>query len=412
MKKIIYFFVGIIIIFNISGCSGKIEPYKVNLNSKYKKIDEEDKEKILKLRVFTLYPQKYNNGDIYIKNTCILSKKSYSKGICYRLVYNNLINYTNTRNNFFPEDYIEFVNSFPKKYHLKENLEKELDGFLIYKDKCEHLKKQTQSKITAKIQKTINQINKSKQKLYPNIKDPNNILTKNEINNISYTKEIKNRIKLYHNYFNKYLQNDCIINYVNYIDFNKYRLNINNIYKDIYIKLRLNEKEKRFKFKYNINPYICSKECKNPIIEIKKIYFNYLPNKFIIKDKNLLINIQTKNIHQNKKSIYGYSNKIKISNNTTHFIIINAIAGYYNNKVIENLLNENIIIPPKSYKLIENNWDLINFPNKKYILVKNRNQKVNYGFSIAYKIQQLNILNNIYFTKDYTIDDFEKNPSL
>ncbi|RLA82916.1 MAG: hypothetical protein DRG78_05895 [Epsilonproteobacteria bacterium] len=165
----------------------------------------------------------------------------------------------------------------------------------------------------------------------------------------------------------------------------------------------LKDKEGRYKVDYEKYKYMeeYNKFPTNLVYKINKVYYNYLPKSFIAKDKN--INVEIVN---NVEFADGNSmNSLKITNNTKEFIEINTIAAYYDQDVFDNILNiKSIRLAPMSYKIIKKGV-IKDFPSKKLINVTDKNQKINYGFSIGYKMINQNIMKNLYKVDTYTIGD-------
>lgn len=165
----------------------------------------------------------------------------------------------------------------------------------------------------------------------------------------------------------------------------------------------LKDKEDRYKVDYekykSMEEY--NKFPMNLVYRINKVYYNYLPKSFIAKDKN--INVEVVN---NVEFADGNSmNSLKITNNTKEFIEINTIAAYYYQDVFDNILNiKSIRLAPMSYKIIKKGV-IKDFPSNKLINVTDKNQKINYGFSIGYKMINQNMMKNLYKVNTYTISD-------
>jgi len=170
----------------------------------------------------------------------------------------------------------------------------------------------------------------------------------------------------------------------------------------------------RYKVNYKENSYSDSydKFPSNITYEIDKVYFNYLPIKFITSDDN--IDIEVKN---NPLGSYDSIEYIKVYNKTKEFIEIDTIAGYYSENVTDNIINikdmKRVKISPMSYKIFKTGYSyeyrINDYPSRlnRLLLVNDRNQKVNYGFSIGYKMINQNIIKNLYKVNQYSIKDFK-----
>ena len=147
----------------------------------------------------------------------------------------------------------------------------------------------------------------------------------------------------------------------------------------------------------------------NITFEINKVYFNYLPTKYLANDTNIDIEVV------NTPLQYGSVKSIKIQNKTKEFIEIDTIAGYYGENVTDNIINikdmKRVKIAPMSYKIFETGYSykyrINDYPSKKLLLVDNKNQKINYGFSVGYKMVNQNIIKNVYKVNSYSIKDFQ-----
>jgi hypothetical protein len=162
----------------------------------------------------------------------------------------------------------------------------------------------------------------------------------------------------------------------------------------------------RYKVVYKKTSYkeIYNKFPNNLVYEIQKVYFNYLPQQFYATNGNIEVEII------NTPFDFSSIKLIKIQNNTKQFIEIDTIAGYYGEDVLDNIVTK-IKISPTSYKIIKydisNIYKINDFPKKKLLLVKNKNQKVSYGISVAYKMINQNIIKNLYKVNKYEIKDFK-----
>ena len=134
---------------------------------------------------------------------------------------------------------------------------------------------------------------------------------------------------------------------------------------------------------------------KDVVFEINDVKYNYIPTIYKSNDEN--IKVEVINTPLLRKTVKQF----KISNNTKEFIEIDTIAGYYGEDVVDNILVTKIKLSPMSFK----NITVSNFPKKKLLDVKTKKQKINYGFSIGYKMINNNVMKSLYKVNLYTIDN-------
>jgi hypothetical protein len=197
-------------------------------------------------------------------------------------------------------------------------------------------------------------------------------------------------------------------------------------------RYKVTYKQTRFENIYSIFPSTLN-------YKIDKVYFNYIPQKFTAHDSSIDIEVFNAPLAGTNQEVFSASLKakinqydkikelldtaskgeiiqyIKIQNNTKEFIELDTIAGYYGEDVTDNIINikdlKRVKIPPMSYKIFKTGYNykyrINDFPKSKLLLVKNKNQKVPYGFSIGYKMVNQNIIKNLYKVNEYTIRNFQ-----
>jgi len=131
----------------------------------------------------------------------------------------------------------------------------------------------------------------------------------------------------------------------------------------------------------------------NIIIRVIGYKVNPVPSFYELSDANL-----------NVKAIYNFElskvDELLFSNKTNDFITIHQIAGYFDNKIRDNLLKEPLTIPPMSKKAI--NWRGINtFPIQDSYDQFLDKESTNYGFSVSYKLSQKATSDTLVKIQDY-----------
>lgn len=140
------------------------------------------------------------------------------------------------------------------------------------------------------------------------------------------------------------------------------------------------------------------------IFELDDLYFNYSPETFEIGDERLNVIVKTSITEHGRLG----NVEIQFQNNTDKFLNIDQLAGYFNGKVISDVLKQNgdpISLPPRSTKSTILSKNLVEeLYGSGTIAVKSRMQKVQYGFSLQYYSSDVNRKSDLYKVKDITID--------
>lgn len=385
----------ILFIFLLSGCA-TLEPYNTKLSIVDDSLSLEEKRmllnRIIERKSFsTPYEYKYFgclNKTIYWNSGNRGWKYSGTLNNCFNIYSNNTIvrsDYTDSRiyskGGQISDNYIEFINKFQLE------IEKE-----FYEEVSKYKKYLTY----------FDEASLNREKLYTNVsvflKDNTKVLPKKILKDFDKpTIELpkKNKIHVYkNNYFSVESAKD--------------------LDEDFTIRSMLSKKQigrYRIKLKENYYEYPASKFPKNLALEIDKVFFSYIPKNFYFNDKN--INVRVKNVFKKVMLDYSYVGKddlkidsILIENKTNKFIEIDTIASYYGQNVDDNILRSyvKLKIPPKSSKTISSSD--INNSHDGFFLVDNKKDKVNYGFSVEYRIADKTLANNLYYTKKYSTNDF------
>lgn len=232
-----------------------------------------------------------------------------------------------------------------------------------------------------------------------NILNPKNIYTTNEMNLIkkNLKKEFKSADSLKYNYIKQRLYNQNI----QYLK--------NKINNEVGLVINVNAEKGRYTIQDDrlLIPY----KSLGTTIDFDptgKIYFNFIPQKFQLEDKNLKVEL-----FQNRY----LDTKVILTNKTTNFITIKNLIGYYNHNVYglkeskANLRNQEIELPPETTTHLSGfkipSFKTFSFPTMGDINVKitQKNQKVPYGLSIKYSFDNSKNF-TLYKVSEFTTEDF------
>ena len=176
-----------------------------------------------------------------------------------------------------------------------------------------------------------------------------------------------------------------------------------NSYK-VTLKSNMSDIDKRYsigrsKSSFDINPATQSEAT----FYIDEVSFNYIPYNFEVGDGKLNVSIS------NSLSRQGTLNSVEVilENNSKNFISISEFAGYFNSEVVPDFIsNQNIsisIAPHSVTKItVPSNLSKKLYGNG-FIKVKQREQKVDYGFSIQYETSDGKA--DLFNVTQYGIDD-------
>jgi len=128
----------------------------------------------------------------------------------------------------------------------------------------------------------------------------------------------------------------------------------------------------------------------NPTYNLAEVSFNFVPDFFVASDDNISVTIES-------------GDMVRVKNTTTSFLDVTEMAGYYNDKVYSGLLKPHkqggkVSIPPEAEMKFQ-----IKHIREKHIPINSKNESVTYGYSIAYKLVNLDVLNNLYKTDKYSV---------
>ena len=388
MKKVLFIVISFFI-FILSGCGNPPQPYSQKIKTNYTNVSSREKQRLLNNIIDYYIPQ---NSSFYTKNDgCIYFNDAWYHfqyinkfKNCFIIKGNKIVredeskcsdNYGRKFTNFCDyiggrsDEYSKFIDKIQKT--LYSHYINQLKSYSIFKQACIKYDKQR---------------NKKLKQIKVSIIDNTGLLPQNIIKNIHteiYAPSV-NYLKTYLNLLtlkNKKIKFPVCVQIKNdgfhYIIDGRY---------EIYFK----------------GDNICKPYTKFPIdykIFIKSVYFNFIPNKFIVKNKDLTIVI---NNITNKLTVYNHSNQ---------FIEINSIVLYYGNIVSskifqfdQNAMHLKLRIPPESYVS-----KYINFPEARQIFVKltNKDQIHKYGISLSYKKIDENILKTLFKVKKFSVKDFK-----
>ena len=413
------------------GCGNPPEPYNLKLN-KTKNVTTEEKQILLNHLVTKAVIEERLKGKLHIstkKDGCVYLNDYYGKGYEWRKFYKNCfkinnnqvsrIDKSNCYSNYgyhkydecsyiggHSEDYSNAINKIQE--NLTKNLKQEIIFFSIFKNQCLEIKKERKNiakKIKFKIVDTTGVVPK---------KIINRFHLKSYLHKI-YCIDLYNKIFNNNNNFYQFAINDAM--HSNVHQFKSFLKDKKLIKQYVYINnallfdnqsiwqnyVRVGRYEINFHMTYIKNSI--DKPIKNLTFKIDKVYFYFVPENFILKDKNIFAKI----INAKPDKHFHYNpDKFIIKNKTTQFMKIVSISMYYGNivkKVFES--NKGILISPKSEITLTPLNKLTYFPDKEYLLLKNKSQTEKYGVSIAYKITNENIIRTLYKVKKFTIKDFK-----
>ena len=388
LKKLLFILTFILYIF-ISGCGNPPQPYSKNINNNnYKNLSYIEKQKLLNFIInrYTLRnPNFYtkNDGCIYfndawyhfqyinkfkncfiIKGNKIVREDESKCSNNYGKKFSNYCDYIGGRS----DEYSEFINTIQEK--LYSDFLDQLKSYSIFKKSCIKYKEER---------------NKKLQQIQVSVVDNTGLLPQNIIWSIQtdvYAPEV-----------------NCLKEYLD--------------------TLSLKKNKKRFLICAKIEPYGFNKKMigryeiylnKGEYCEsfekfpddykffVDSVYFNFLPDKFVAKNRDLEVSIDN---NQHILNIY---------NNSDQFIKVNSIVLYYGDIVSSNIFqfltdstHLDLRIPPKSYIS-----KVIDFPesSQAFVELTNKNQTHKYGISLSYKKVNENILKTLFKTKEFSVNDF------
>ncbi len=369
------------------------KPYSVKLIKNSSVVDSKEKQVLLTQNIKTLHNDFKNNSDYgrkprYQNNNILYDELDRSRGNSqFDKFYNYEFKYDENKNRLYMVDksYSKYRNSSKRHSAYKGaggGLNNYLDDFQVKLTKSYESSLAKYEIHKKEYNKIKPEFDKKYQKIHTTTEDTTNIVPNKILKKLSKYQLWPNEETA----INSYIKGD-----------------------DLSFKIGsrvLKDKEGRYKVDYKKYKYMeeYNKFPMNLVYKINKVYYNYLPKSFITKDKNIDVEVMN-----NVEFADGNSmNSLKITNNTKEFIEINTIAAYYNQDVFDNILNlENIKLAPMSYKTIKKGV-LKDFPSKKLIKITDKNQKINYGFSIGYKMINQNIMKNLYKVDTYTIKDLDE----
>ncbi len=427
MKKIIYLSIVFSIVVGFTGCS-TAKPYAAHINKKYADVENDLKQSLLGVVI-----DKRSSGLYQSRNSCVYLKQNvrwngstsasdinYNYEVCYKVKDNIIHSYDHSSQNGYnyysggkkyaqtgrpsyyatkaSTQYVKYLISLEKGILLND-LETELNHYKIFKQEFEN--HQNQSKLKYK-------------NLSTSFEDTTGILTKDVMNELTkhkrfistrYTDSLRlykgiNRDPKKRELLNKYLVNAANYRGVkansNSSSQDKSLMPLNNFR---YTDRVLVDAAGRYKVKYAQNEFQENylDFPKNVIFKITSVKFNFLPTKYIAKDKN--IEVEIVNTPFGRHSIKTF----KVSNRTKEFIELDTIAGYYGKDVYDGLSAEKIKIAPMSTKVIP----ILDFPSNKILDLKSKNQINQYGFSVSYRLLSQNITKNLFKVDDYNINELK-----
>lgn len=389
--------------FLLTGC-GSVpppQPYNIKVQAN-EKLSQTEKQELLNKALEDI------KGAYNISGNCLSytkkwtwGRKSYydRKDVCYTISDDDTINQTNSgrtnnangkaESTYQSDDEIEFKTFIETIQSTGKITEQYLNNVALYID--------YKKKFNIHLQEQLNIANKLGCQLF----DKTKILNKSEIIQLSDCEISKPKENV-----------SPIQSFIKYEDIKK-KLKLS-----AYLKNTTLDKRMKITFDKTKIDYSSAMTSNKFEFNVNNIAFNYLPNTYVSSDNNIEIQV----FNNNENSYDSTIKEIKLTNKTKEFIELDTIAGYYGSDVVDNILyihdNKKVRIPPESvitFNVGEKyKYSINDFPSKKVLNVDSRNQKVNYGFSVAYKMINQNMIKNVYDVKKYTIDDLlnEKEVSL
>jgi len=415
--------ISVVLSIGIAGCGNPPQPYDYKMSKKYQSISDYDKQQLLNIVVDRNSRLKYKSSHGCISVTSIWgSSTRYDDRMknCFKISNNHIIRndyskcktgYKAQKCNYIGgkvEEYTDFINKLQSGNILSDGLNNEITNYQKFITLYNEADKQRKDKIA---------------KVKTSLLDNTKVLSKSAFNKFNKFKtnsiSTKSKIDLYKSYIAPKDGKNTVNQFARNILGDSFSENFDKVFKDgkiisndfkvqSYIlkneigRYKVNYKKTSFKENYDNFPT-------NITFEINKVYFNYLPTKYLANDTNIDIEVV------NTPLQYGSVKSIKIQNKTKEFIEIDTIAGYYGENVTDNIINikdmKRVKIAPMSYKIFETGYSykyrINDYPSKKLLLVDNKNQKINYGFSVGYKMVNQNIIKNVYKVNSYSIKDFQ-----
>lgn len=416
--------IGVILAIGFTGCGNQPQPFDYKMNNQYKEISNHEKQELLNIVIDRNSRLKYQSG-----NGCITAKSYWGE---YRDDFNNcfIVNNSdikrvdksvcrsrngmvNEKCNYIggsSEPYSDFLNNLQNNV-IGQELQNEISNyqkFITIYDKADTARKEKISQVkTSLIDNT---------KILP--KSVFDQLNKFDLN----ANRVKGKMDLYRSYVAPSNGNSVIDKFARSIAGDSVSRNFDKVFKDetslahefkVSSSIITNHIE-RYRVDYKQTGYNAGYD-KFPInvtYEINKVYFNFLPEKFMASDDN--IDVEVKNNPLGNHDSIEY---IKVYNKTKEFIEIDTIAGYYGENVADNIMNikdmKRVKISPMSHKIFQISYGyeyrINDYPTKsdRLLLTNDKNQKINYGFSIGYKMINQNIIKNLYKVNNFSIKDFK-----
>lgn len=414
----------VILAISFTGCGNPPQPFNYKMNNPHKGISDYEKQQLLNIVIDRNSRLKYNsvNGCVSV-NSMWGSSTRYDDRMnnCFKINNNKITrqDYSSCRTGYKAskcnyiggkvEKYADFVNHLQNNV-IGQELQTEISNyqkFITIYDKADAARKE--------------KIGQVKTALVDNTKVlPKSVFKQMNKFNVNADRVIK-KIDLYKSYIAPNKGKNAMDRFGRSILGDSISQNFDKVFKDessiaheFKITSNAIKKIDRYKVNYKQNSYSDSydKFPSNITYEIDKVYFNYLPKKFITSDKNIDIEVIN-----DPMGGYDSIEYIKVSNKTKEFIEIDTIAGYYGENVTDNIINiedmKRVKISPMSYKIFKTGYSyeyrINDYPSRsnRLLLVNDRNQKVNYGFSIGYKMINQNIIKNLYKVNQYSIKDFK-----
>jgi len=328
---------------------------------------------------------------------CILVPNLSTKATCYVIKKSTIIR-KDSINWQESKVFVKFINNVESK--LYKEYEKQVHDYKKFKilfDKAVHLRKEKTERLSL------------------SIVDKTNILDTKVLLNV------QNWIKVTkpHRPYSLQAYSTLVINPKNVYLGDTVTENFNEFFQDpkdvseylpieasIPYKYRRSNTKSRYDLKYEevVYKYPYNKFPKESSFKIKNVYFDYIPYNYYAKNDH--ISIEVINNSNDGVDMYRNCQSFTILNTTNEFIEIESINLSYINGYKENILQKNkkIIIPPKDSRKIDMQRQ---FKSHAYdrVQVISKNQKINYGFSIKYKINNQD--KTFYKTTQYSIADFK-----
>jgi hypothetical protein len=166
----------------------------------------------------------------------------------------------------------------------------------------------------------------------------------------------------------------------------------------VMVKVSADEYQGRYQLRYRLSPRFIPYKKISPQVKkvITNLKFNFVPALHKMGDSNLMVQIEN-------------GEKVTLTNLSNQFIEVKAITFYYADSIYSDLeLGQRVKgIPPMS-SLSYDSEALLSWRRPKYLPIRSKNDKHNFGISVAYNISGSTASKNLYAVKKYSLKQLLK----